>query len=220
MRIRIAYIVFGIIGILLSSCSKAVYEYSDDLGYSKFILFDNGNYKYKEKSPSGKFSRWGTYEYHDSMLVFVYPEKLRLPYNYQKGAVEKLPGRKSEEYLTWTFREKISKRPVMFASVEFYNKHDHVISGVETDTNGVAKINLDSEIFRVKIRSMEHADLELLWDEYSTNDLLIELERYEMGGRLIGACLPKYRDLILRYKVTKDSLRSSIQRGDLIYQKQ
>lgn len=201
---------------LFSSCSSTVYEYKDHLGYSKFTLYDNGKFKYKEKSPSGNFSYWGTYRAKDSIISFNYPDRIRLPYNYQKGSVKKL-NKSPSEFATWTFREKVTKEPIKYLTVAFYGKKNNLLTGLESDTNGIVKIYKREGMHEVEITYVNHAPLRFLWEEVDGYNLLIEVAEYDERPML--SCGGSSKMVRIDYRIGREENNTTLEKGSLVYQK-
>ncbi|MFT6338830.1 MAG: hypothetical protein ACJATI_005609 [Halioglobus sp.] len=210
--------IFLLIILLLTSCSKTVYTYSDSEGTSKFILYKT-NYKYIENSKFGKFSATGTYESTDSLISFVYRDKDRIPYTYKSDNVQTLNRRKNYDYQIIHLTDKHSKSPILFASIAFKNKKGEIINGTDTDIDGIAIIKENKDIYKIEISYVGYGKQEFIYDKYIGYDLNIQLEELKPGGRMSGGCLIYYIDVILEYKIDNPSDITKLERNDIIYEK-
>jgi len=205
--------------LLLTSCSKAVYKYSDSDGTSKFILYKT-NYKYIENSKFGKFSATGTYETTDSLISFVYRDKERIPYTYKSDNVQALSERQNDDYQFIHLTDKYSKSPILFASIAFINKKGEIVDGTETDLDGIAMIKENRDIYKVVISYVGYGKQEFIYAKYIDYDLNIQLEELKPGGRMSGGCLIYYIDVILEYEIDNPIEITKLLRNGIVYERQ
>jgi len=211
--------IFLLITLLLTSCSKTVYTYSDDDGTSKFKLYKN-NYKYIENSKFGKFSATGTYESTDSLISFVYRDKARIPYTYKIDNVQKVDKCKNANSQIIRLMDKHSKSPIPFASIILKDIKGDIINGMDTNMDGIAIIEEDINIYKVEIKFIGYSKQEFLYNEFDEYDIDVQLEELKLGGRMAGECLIYYTDVILEYEIDNPIEITKLQRNGIVYEKQ
>lgn len=219
MKQEYQIVIIVLISLLLISCSKTVYRYSDSEGTSKFVLYKK-NYKYIENSKFGKFSTTGTYETTDSLVSFVYKDKERIPYTYKKNNVQILNKRKSDDYQIIYLTDKHSKSPILFGPIVLKNKDNEVVDVTSTDADGRAVVRENREGYKIEIIYLGYGKQEFIYDEYIDYDLNVQLEELKPGGRMSGGCLIYHIDVILEYEIDNPIEFTKLRRNGIVYEKQ
>jgi hypothetical protein len=202
-----------------SNCSRTVFFHQDELGSSKFILYKD-NYQYIEKTNYTDFKFWGKYETTDTTIVFDLKDKSKLPYTWQQTYLEKTAININNSYFNIQAMAKETGEPLMFASVQLFDKNDHLITGNSTDLDGKVRFLKNDEISYLEITYLGLLDIKIDYQNFQNNDLKVKIEELPPGGRMGGTCQIVYLDVLLIYKKEKTKDFSYFSRNGFVFKKE
>lgn len=201
--------------LFLSSCSPIIYEYSDERGVSRYLIY-KGKYKYEERTSKGKINHWGEYEKTDSTISFIYPQEDELPFCFHDNIVKKI--RKSGKVSKVSFSLKPSDESLPFAGVQFLGKDSNHIGYGQTDIDGVMEIIDNSPIHFLKLSYAGIPTLVIYYNPYKDYNIEIGIPNLRPGGRLNDECLVDWIDYLLDYKIETQNNTTYIERSGVKYE--
>ena len=191
---------------LLLSCNNSVYVNNSKNVSSKYILYKN-KYKYIEQSKTSKFKNTGSYEIKDSSIVFEHRDGNRIPYQYLNNNFQKLEKNENSDYIKLTVVSAQSNKPIIRALIIAKNESNLTIYSTDTDFDGIAKIKKDSSIKTLELSYVGFHKHTIDYEKMNRWNIIWKLDELEKGGRMSGACLGEYIDVLLEYKIDNpDSL--------------
>lgn len=211
---------FGLL--IISSCSKSIYVYSDEHGSSSFTIYKR-NYKYTEKTAYTDFETWGThYISNDSTLTFVYKKPDQLPYTYLKNNIRKTPKADIADFATIKIINQLTQEPIGFGGVALYDSLGQLLTGFETDINGFCELRTREKFTSIEITSLAYAKHIIRAEDLANYNFLVELEiaAVDFGGRSTNSCLVEFIDVRLLYKIDDKKHFQSFEKDGVVYKKQ
>lgn len=204
--------------ILLNSCSKDIYTIQNEFGIYKFTVYHNHNFEYKESSIRGKYCSTGNYEvdFNKKIISFIFRDWKKIPSNYFQCKIIELSPRKNNDKISLKITDNY-KEPILFCQVLFLDSLFNVIDRMETDMDGNLEFVKNSKYYCLQIESQDFGKQIIELKNTNSNNLSLELEQLERGGRMEGACLMEYIDYLAKYKIDEPSNIKRFWHNGIIY---